>query len=132
MKFRNEYWFLSNMYPCRIKIGGNEFSCVESAFQSFKCSDKVERIKFVGIDGFESKKLGRRVKLISNWLDVREDVMMSLLLIKFKDKELMNKLRNIKGEIVEDNNWNDKFWGRCNGIGENKLGKMLMFIRDNK
>lgn len=132
MKFRNEYWFLSNMYPCRINIRGNEFSCVESAFQSFKCSDKVERIKFVGIDGFESKKLGRRVKLISNWLDVREDVMMSLLLIKFKDKELMNKLRNIKGEIVEDNSWNDKFWGRCNGIGENKLGKMLMFIRDNK
>ena len=33
-------------------------------------------------------------------------------------------------ELVEDNWWGDKFWGVCNGEGENHLGKLLMKIRD--
>ena len=33
-------------------------------------------------------------------------------------------------ELVEDNAWGDTFWGRCNGIGKNHLGKILMVIRE--
>ena len=33
-------------------------------------------------------------------------------------------------ELREENNWNDKIWGTCNGIGENNLGKILMELRD--
>jgi predicted NAD-dependent protein-ADP-ribosyltransferase YbiA (DUF1768 family) len=32
-------------------------------------------------------------------------------------------------ELVEGNWWNDTFWGVCNGVGENNLGKLLMKIR---
>ena len=32
-------------------------------------------------------------------------------------------------ELVEFNTWNDKYWGVCRGEGENKLGKVLMRIR---
>ena len=31
----------------------------------------------------------------------------------------------------ETNHWNDTYWGVCNGVGQNMLGRMLMFIRDN-
>ena len=41
------------------------------------------------------------------------------------------KLKNYNGEIVEWNNWGDKFWGRCifTGEGENWLGKILTEIK---
>ncbi len=32
-------------------------------------------------------------------------------------------------ELIEGNTWNDTEWGICNGIGDNKLGKILMRIR---
>jgi len=33
--------------------------------------------------------------------------------------------------LEETNTWGDKYWGVCNGEGENQLGKLLMKIREN-
>lgn len=33
-------------------------------------------------------------------------------------------------ELVEGNTWNDKYWGVCKGVGQNKLGKILMMLRE--
>jgi len=33
-------------------------------------------------------------------------------------------------ELIEGNTWHDTEWGVCNGIGKNKLGKILMRIRE--
>jgi predicted NAD-dependent protein-ADP-ribosyltransferase YbiA (DUF1768 family) len=44
--------------------------------------------------------------------------------------ELAAKLKALTGEIVEENTWNDRFWGVCNGFGSNHLGKILMRIRE--
>jgi hypothetical protein len=52
-----------------------------------------------------------------------------------KDKFLRNPdirqrlLYTINDDLVEGNNWNDTYWGVCNGIGQNKLGKILMRVR---
>jgi ribA/ribD-fused uncharacterized protein len=131
MKFRNENWFMSNMYPCNIKWKGKVYKSVETIFQMEKCAREEDREKFVMLNGFEAKKLGRRVILRNDWHDVRVDIMRDILIAKF-DGELHNKLLTIKGEIVEDNNWGDRMWGRCNGVGENMLGKLLMELRDNR
>lgn len=32
--------------------------------------------------------------------------------------------------LIEENQWNDRYWGTVNGRGENRLGKNLMDIRD--
>ena len=32
--------------------------------------------------------------------------------------------------LIEGNEWGDTFWGTCDGIGENHLGKILMRIRN--
>jgi predicted NAD-dependent protein-ADP-ribosyltransferase YbiA (DUF1768 family) len=46
------------------------------------------------------------------------------------------RLLDTPGEIVENNNWHDNFWGkcRCNNctkrVHRNELGKLLMKIRD--
>ena len=34
-----------------------------------------------------------------------------------------------EAELIEGNDWGDITWGVCNGIGENKLGKILMKLR---
>ena len=33
-------------------------------------------------------------------------------------------------ELIEGNTWGDRFWGVCRGEGENKLGRILMRVRD--
>jgi len=32
-------------------------------------------------------------------------------------------------ELVEGNTWGDTYWGVCRGVGQNKLGKILMNVR---
>lgn len=131
MRFRNEYWFLSNMYECELSVNGMKFKSLESAFQAFKSKDLEERKRFCDLNGFESKKLGRRIKLRSDWNEIKLEVMKRLIEIKFKkDNYLGKKLMEVKGEIVEENNWGDRYWGVCDGKGENWLGKLLMNRRD--
>jgi predicted NAD-dependent protein-ADP-ribosyltransferase YbiA (DUF1768 family) len=32
--------------------------------------------------------------------------------------------------LIEGNYWKDTFWGICDGIGKNYLGKILMEVRE--
>jgi predicted NAD-dependent protein-ADP-ribosyltransferase YbiA (DUF1768 family) len=33
--------------------------------------------------------------------------------------------------LVEGNHWGDRFWGVCDGQGENWLGRILVRVRDH-
>jgi hypothetical protein len=130
MIFRGKLFFLSNFYPCRVEFEGMVFACVEAAFQAAKTLDRSVRGRFPRMDGREAKAAGRRVPLRPDWSRVRLEVMESCLRSKFSSTIAMATLKGVPGEIVEDNTWGDYFWGRCNGRGENNLGKLLMKIRD--
>lgn len=133
MYFRGEYAFLSNMFSAPMHVNGLTFTCAEACFQSFKCLDKEARKQFQGLAGPEAKRLGRKVALRPDWNDIKVDVMREVIRVKFKQNpELMAKLKDIQGEIVEDNTWSDLYWGKCNGIGYNKLGIILMELRDKQ
>lgn len=131
MFFRNGYWYLSNMYPCEIRVNGLVFTCAEACFQSFKTTDLEERKKFQGINGFEAKKLGKKIKLRSDWNDIRIEVMTRVVKAKFNQHpDLADKLKATDNlMIIEDNTWNDTFWGVCNDKGKNLLGKIIMRVR---
>lgn len=132
--FRGEFEFLSNFYPCKIKIKDCVFNSVEIAFQASKCENKNDRLEFVQLQPFQSgdaKRIGRRVRLRSDWETVKIDIMRHLLRIKFEDSELASKLKATKGiELVEFNDWGDIFWGVCRGKGKNVLGNLLTEIRN--
>lgn len=130
MLFKGKYYFLSNYYPCAIMYNGLSFTCVESAFHAQK-NLSMSRF-FVGMTAAESKKLGRQVELRPDWEYIKNSVMYELLRIKFSDPELMTQLKQVQGEIVEDNYWGDTYWGVFKGQGTNVLGKLLMKIRDDE
>lgn len=131
MIFRDEYWFLSNFYPVEIECAGLKFKCVESAFQAYKCANIEDRKLFVNLNGAEAKKLGRKIPMRKDWEDIKVKVMYRLVMQKFnRNPSLLNQLKGIEGIIVEDNTWNDTFWGMCNGKGRNTLGVILTAVRN--
>ena len=130
MLFRKEYSFLSNFYNTTIKKDNYDFPSLENAYQAEKSNDRDIKYFFSKCSPVEAKRKGKKIKIVDNWEDIKLKVMYDLLLIKFKDDILREKLLSIKQDIIEDNYWNDYYWGVCNGKGENNLGKLLMKTRD--
>ncbi len=133
MFFKDKYDYLSNMYPCPVKVMINnnvyEFKCSESVYQACKCPERIE--EFVNLNGYEAKKLGKRVKLRPDWEELKFGFMYAVVKAKFDQNKFLGlRLKSLKGDIVEENTWNDTYWGICNGIGDNNLGKILMDLRD--
>jgi ribA/ribD-fused uncharacterized protein len=129
--FRDEHAFLSNMYPCTIKMGKYTFKCAEAAFQAAKCPERAH--EFEALDGPAAKALGRKVNLRPDWANVRIKFMHRILKAKFtQNLDLMKKLIHTKNTyLVEGNTWKDTFWGICNGVGHNHLGRLLMAVRED-
>jgi len=127
--FRGRLWFCSNFYPCKVEFAGRIYDSSEAAFQAAKVPDLL-RYQFLGVSPYEAKRLGRMCELPRWWEDTKLDIMESILRSKFQDKNLRRQLLNTNNEdLVEENDWGDSYWGVCNVIGENHLGKLLMKIR---
>lgn len=130
-EFSGDYFFLSNFYPCKLRINGTEFSSVEHYFQAMKCLDffEYEKIRLLPT-AKEARQMGRRINLRPDWNTIRDSVMEYGILVKFQIPILQNLLLTTQDkELVENNTWGDVYWGICNGKGENKLGKILMKTR---
>lgn len=126
------YDFLSNFYKSTIQFEGKLYSTVEHAYQASKSLDESVRdiIRRASTPG-EAKKLGQGVQVRSDWHDVRIDIMRKLIREKFENPFLRPLLLSTEdAELILNNNWNDKFWGICRGVGENWLGKILQEERE--
>ncbi len=130
-EFRGKYFFLSNLYEAPVMFEGLRFTNNEAAFQSAKLLDKQNRMIYCMLNPSESKKLGCKLRLRSDWEKIKDSVMESIVRDKFtRNKELGKKLIETNDVLlVEGNTWSDTCWGVCNGKGENRLGLILMKIR---
>ena len=130
--FEGKYYFLSNFYHVDVKYDGIVYNNTEAAFQAQKVLDDSEKLSFSNLSPRKAKKLGREVKLREDWRDVKDNYMYEICKAKFTQHEdLARKLLETGDEeLVEGNRWNDTYWGVCNGKGENRLGKILMRVRD--
>ena len=132
-RFREENFFLSNFYRCPISFCGIIYPSSEHAYQAAKTLDPTERhlICNQATPG-NAKRAGRRITQRPDWNQIKLTIMETILRIKFTDahNDLAQKLIATRPrEIQEVNYWNDTFWGICNGIGQNHLGRLLMKIR---
>lgn len=132
--FRGEYDFLSNFYPAGFEYGGLYYLNSEAAFQAQKCLTEEEKQQFTYLPPNKAKRLGRQVKLRPDWENVKEELMEEIVRAKFTQNENLREKLLATGEIplMEGNTWGDACWGvdLRTGKGENRLGKILMKIRD--
>ncbi|TCI26781.1 NADAR family protein [Exiguobacterium sp. SH5S4] len=129
--FAEEFYFLSNFYNSKINFKtGQRFLNGEAAFQAMKDPSRAE--EFYNLQPNEAKRLGRRVKLRNDWESYKDEAMRKVVLRKFRGNDKLKRLLLNTGDsyLVEGNTWNDKCWGVCAGEGENRLGIILMDVRE--
>lgn len=133
--FDKEYRWLSNFYPVKVWYDGMQFPSVEHAYQAAKTLDKEIREVFTHdtLRAGRAKNVGSHIDLRPDWNEeTRIEIMYSLLLQKFSHPSLREKLLATGDLYIEETNyWKDTFWGVCNGVGENRLGNILMQIRND-
>ena len=78
-------------------------------------------------DTNDVKKIGKIVKIRSDWNEKKLGFMEWGVREKFKDINLADELLSTGDlELIEGNNWHDVFWGKCScpkcgGSGENYM-----------
>ncbi len=133
LQFIGKYHFLSNFYISPAAYDGMVFPSSEAAYQAAKTLDIDKRRAFLNATPSQAKRMGRKVKIREDWDSIKIHVMRTIVMDKFQRSPDLLKclLETGDQEIVEGNYWGDKFWGVCDGEGENHLGKILMKIRDD-
>jgi len=78
------------------------------------------------------RNIAIEVSLRYDWEEIKDSIMLQCLIEKFFNEKLANLLLDTSNsELIEGNWWNNTYWGVCKGKGLNKLGIMLMNIRNH-
>lgn len=138
-QFNGQNRFLSNFYPCIITYKDIIYPTTEHAYQAAKTTDNnirksIAKCPTPGI----AKRLGRGVNIRPDWEAIKEEVMLSLLRLKFKSGTYLayRLVHTYPRDLIEGNTWHDNIWGDCgcykckNIVGQNLLGNLLMQVRD--
>lgn len=136
--FTGKYRWLSNFFESPVEYENMIFSSVEAAFQAAKTTDRIKRLAFCNVRPNRAKAMGRRLDLRPDWEEVKNQVMLDCLRNKFAAGTILAQLLMDTGKesLKEGNSWHDNVWGDCkcercaNIKGENRLGKLLMQVRD--
>ncbi len=133
-EFQGQHRFLSNFEKVSVEYEGITYPSVEHAYQAAKTLDRVSKFKIrnQGTPA-RAKRFGRTVVIRPDWEEVKLDVMLDLLRLKFSDERLRQQLLATgETELEEGNRWGDTFWGinpPDSENGENNLGRLLMKVR---
>ena len=131
-RFDEKYDFLSNFYPHPVEYEGILYPTNEHAFQAAKTLDvKLREQVAACLTPGKAKRMGRQLPLRSDWEEVKTQVMTDVCRAKFSDPMLQEKLLATAGcYLIEGNHWGDTCWGQVDGKGENRLGEILMALRN--
>jgi len=136
IRFQKGYRFFSNFWLAEIEYEGIRYPSTEHGYQAAKTIDVKEKKYIADLKKCgEAKRAGRNVNIRPDWNEVKDKIMLDLVRIKFSThKDLADKLLDTKDAIlVEGNHWCDNHFGvcyceKCNGIGDNILGQVLMQV----
>jgi hypothetical protein len=131
-RFEGPYRFLSNFYLAPVMYEGLLYTNNEAAFQSAKTKNMILRTPFTLMKPSNAKALGRSLYLRDDWEVIKDQIMFVICKDKFtRNKELKELLLKTGNSIlIEGNWWGDTYWGMSHGVGKNKLGEILMEIRN--
>lgn len=132
-EFQKEYRWLSNFVPVSITLDEITYPSVEHAYMSAKSDDpQWKNLCSSDVQPGYVKRESKKIKLVSNWDEIKVQVMKDCLEQKFSKnpfKKLLVETGNC--QIEEGNRWGDTFWGidLYTNKGQNILGKLIMEIR---
>lgn len=133
-RFEGAHRFLSNFWFVPVVMDNLVFPSVEHAYQAAKTLDRNDKVRIAHLGtAREAKAYGRKIKLRSDWENMKLEIMERLVRQKFQNTDLKAKLLATNNEeLVEGNYWEDTFWGvdLKTKIGQNHLGKILMKVRN--
>jgi ribA/ribD-fused uncharacterized protein len=143
--FTDDFYWLSNFFvaPVEIEMFGNRmrFHSSEAAYQAGKTwvskETEVDTKAYLMLlanekDPGKSKKIARAMRIdAKQWDKIKDEHMRKVVFAKFlQNPDLCaNLLDTGTAMLVEGNTWGDKYWGRVDGKGLNRLGAILMEVR---
>lgn len=132
-EFRDEYYFLNDFYPAPLTLpDGRVAPTLGHAFQAYKCVLDEDYLRVLAAPSPRvAKELGQQVRCRDDWAAAKLGVMRRLLALKFATgTPLALALINTGTVLLRNGNtWGGRFWGVCDGRGENWLGHLLMARR---
>lgn len=130
--FFGDYRFLSNFFTSPVLYEGYPFPASENAYQAAKFP-RGRWSEFTQMTASQSKKLGAGAPIDpAEWDQAKYEIMEKIVYAKFtQSSALRERLLDTGYRYLEEaNSWGDTFWGRCEGVGENNLGLILMKVRE--
>lgn len=147
LEFRGQNYFLSNFFSSDITITVYGQTIVmptgEHAFHAgkFRASNLNEEkaldwLRAMAADPHpgHAKKMGRAIKIdIDHWNAISITTMRRVQELKYEQNPALRKrlLATGNARLVEGNTWGDTLWGQVEGVGENRLGIILMELREH-
>ena len=128
--FKGKNTFLSNFYTTYVNYDGMTYSSAESAFQAAKLKDTERRKDFLSISPLIAHQEGQRIALRDDWDLIKDTIMYDVCKAKFSNPDLKKRLLATGDEEIQNTDKDDPYWGIWEGRGENKLGKILMKVRE--
>lgn len=129
---KDKYGLFSNFARTPITIDGIEYKTVEHYYQAMKTSRPMEQEMIRNCEKpLEAKLAGYHVTLRKDWDSLKEHYMLRGLREKFLRYPGLAKLLLNTGDanLHENSPW-DKYWGYVKGEGLDRLGKLLMQVRE--
>ena len=133
------YGIFSNLYQRAISFEGREFPTAEHAYQAGKASKEKVREWILSAPSPSLVAMAAHGlytwDIAPNWSRVKLDRMRQVLLAKFMQHEDLRMLLLSTGnarlvEAGRTDNAVNREWGEVNGKGMNKLGVLLMEVRE--
>lgn len=131
LEFRGPTRWLSNYHEEPVWFEGVRYPTNEHAFQAAKTLD-LEQRKLIQncATPAQARQMGQLVSIRPDWDWFRLDVMLDLNRQKFISDPLRSQLIGTgQAWLEEGNRHGDRFWGTMDGVGENRLGRILMQVR---
>jgi len=127
------FWGLSNFSPPGFEADGAYWPTVEHYFQAHKFLDSAarERVRKAATAKI-ARELGqsRAVPLRPGWDELREQVMLEALRLKFQQRSARDLLLSTGDRLLVEASPYDYYWAAGeDGSGLNRLGHLLMQVR---
>lgn len=118
-------------YDIAVEYEGINYTNNETAFIAQKCASMLDRFQFACMTPTKAKRTVAKLEKRPDWDAVRYAVMYDICKAKFTQNiAIGDKLADLDGHIEYSPSKHDEYWGIHNGKGANKLGIILMQIRD--